>query len=154
MPTKRTQTEVATDFHSIYDSLTVGATLQEVCSLDDYTSSLTDAENKLASRRFVRFTVASPGVHVITARARAPLQKAADPDMVLHFGGGQTIESSEAPASTCTVAAPSECVETFSPTLEAGDYVLEVYEWTNTNRTDDATYPPIGRTCFDVTVTR
>jgi hypothetical protein len=153
LPTQRTHSEVAADFHSVYDSLAVGATLGEVCSLDDYTSSLTDAENKLASRRFVRFTVANPGVHVITARARAPLNEAADPDMVLHLGSGQTIESSAAPASTCTVATPGECVETFSPTLQAGDYVLEVYEWSNTNRTDDATYPPIGRTCFDVTVT-
>jgi hypothetical protein len=31
--------------------------------------------------------------------------------------------------------------------------VLELYEWTNTNRTDDPDYPPIGRTCFEVTVT-
>jgi hypothetical protein len=151
--TQRTQSEVAADFHSVYDPLTVGGTLPEVCSLDDYTSALTDAENKLASRRFVRFTVANPGVHVITARARAPLNAAADPDMLLHLGGGQTIESSQAPSSLCAVGAPGECVETFSPALSAGDYVLEVYEWTNTNRTDDATYPPIGRTCFDVTVT-
>jgi hypothetical protein len=28
-----------------------------------------------------------------------------------------------------------------------------VFEWTNTNDFDDQ-YPPIGRTCFDVTVTR
>jgi hypothetical protein len=154
MPTRRTMAEVAADFSSVYDAVSVGGTLPSVCSLDDYTSSLTDAENKLASRRLVRFTVASPGVHVITARALAPLNAPADPDMLLHIGGGQTIESSEAPATTCAVAAPGDCVETFSPTLDAGDYVLEVFEWSNTNRTDDATYPPIGRTCFDVTVTR
>jgi hypothetical protein len=154
IPTQRTPTEVAADFHSVYDSLQVGGTLADVCSLADFTSSQTGAENKLASRRFVRFTVATPGVHVITARAKAPLLAAADPDMVLHFGGGQTLESSEAPSSTCAVASPGNCVETFAPTLAAGDYVLEVYEWTNTNRTDDDTYPPIGRTCFDVTVTR
>jgi hypothetical protein len=153
IPTQRTQQEVAADFKSVYDSLTVGGTLPEVCSLDDYTSALTDAENKLASRRFVRFTVTNPGVHVITARARTPLNGAADPDVLLHTGGGQTIESSEAPASTCTAATPGECVETFSPTLAAGDYVLEVFEWSNTNRTDDASHPPLGRTCFDVTVT-
>ena len=99
----------------------------------------------------MRFTVATPGTHVITVRARAPLNAAADPDLVLHFGGGQHIESSAAP--NCTVGTPAACVETFSPTLQVGDYVLEVYEWTNTNPTDDE-YPPIGRTCFDVTVTR
>ena len=64
---------------------------------------------------------------------------------------GSSIESSAAP--NCTVGTPAACVETFSPTLQVGDYVLEVYEWTNTNATDDE-YPPIGRTCFDVTVTR
>ena len=154
LPTQRTLLEVSADFHSIYDSVVVGGTLPDVCSLDDYTSSLTDAENKLASRRFVRFTVVNPGVHVITARAQAPLNGAADPDLLLHSGAGQRIESSEAPPSTCTIGSPADCVETFSPTLQAGDYVLEVYEWTNTNRTDNATYPPIGRTCFEVTVMR
>ena len=68
--------------------------------------------------------------------------------------GPIAIESSDAPTATCSAASPGECVESFTPTLAAGDYVLEVYEWTNTNRTDDETYPPIGRTCFDVTVTR
>ena len=154
LPTQRTLLEVSADFNSIYDAVAVGGTLPDVCSLDDYTSSLTDAENKLASRRFVRFTVVNPGVHVITARAQAPLNGAADPDLLLHSGAGQTIESSEAPASTCAVGSPANCVETFSPTLQAGDYVLEVYEWTNTNRTDNATHPPIGRTCFEVTVLR
>ena len=51
----------AADFNTVYDSMVVGATLPNVCSLDDYTSSLTGAENKLASRRFVRFTVTNPG---------------------------------------------------------------------------------------------
>jgi len=151
IPTRRTPLEVAADFHSVYDSLAVGATLSNVCSLDDYTSSLTGAENKLASRRFVRFTVATAGTHVITVRARAPLNAPADPDWVLHFGGGQSIESSAAP--NCTVGTPSACVETLSPILQVGDYVLELYEWTNTNAMDDE-YPPIGRTCFDVSVTR
>jgi hypothetical protein len=154
MPTKRTLVEVAADFSSVYDSMMVGSTLPSICSLDDYTSAFTDAENKLASRRFVRFTVTNPGAHTITARAIAPLNGVADPDMLLHLGNGQPIESSEAPTATCAANNPSACEETFSPTLQAGDYVLELYEWSNTNRTDDATHPPIGRTCFEVTVTR
>ena len=75
-PTKRTLAQVAVDFNTVYHSLVVGATLQNVCSLDDYTSSATGAENKLASRRYVHFTVTNPGVHTITARARAPLNAA------------------------------------------------------------------------------
>jgi hypothetical protein len=152
VPTKRTPIEVSADFNTIYDVVAVGGTLPNVCSLDDYTSALTGAENKLASRRFVRFSVANPGVHTIRASGRAPINAPADPDLVLHLGNGQTIRSETAP--NCTVATPSSCVEEFSPTLEVGNYVLEVYEWTNTNREDDPQYPPIGRTCFDVTVAR
>jgi hypothetical protein len=47
---------------------------------------------------------------------------------------------------------PANCSETFSRALTPGDYVLEVYEWTNTE--DDVVFPPIGRTCFNVTVTQ
>jgi hypothetical protein len=152
VPTGRLPGEVLQDFNTVYDSLVVGGTLEDVCSLDDYTSSQTGAENKLASRRFVRFTVTSPGVHTITARGRAPLNAPADPDLVLH-AAGLLLRSDDAP--TCTAVTPAEaCVETFSPTLGVGEHVLEVYEWTNTNEADDPDYPPIGRTCFDVTVTR
>lgn len=152
LPTKRTPVEVSQDFNAVYEAMAVGGTLPNVCSLDDYSSALTGAENKLASRRFVRFTVANAGVHTITASARAPLNAPADPDLVLHLGNGQTLRSETEP--NCSVSNPASCVETFSPTLEVGNYVLEVYEWTNTNREDDPEYPPIGRTCFDVTVTQ
>jgi hypothetical protein len=153
LPTRRTPVDVARDFHAVFDSVSVGGTLPSVCSLDDYTSALTGAENKLASRRFVRFTVTNPGAHTITVRAIPPLNAAADPDLRLYVGGGQVIESDGAPSAQCAVAAPQECLETFTPTLAAGEHVLELYEWTNTNRTDDPDYPPIGRTCFEVTVT-
>ena len=152
LPTQRTLAEVSPDFNTVYDSIVVGATLNNVCSLDDYTSARTGAENKLASRRYVHFSVTNPGVHTITARARAPLNAAADPDMVLHIGGGQTLKSETEPS--CSVSTPASCVETFSETLQVGNYVLEVYEWSNTNTVDDPDYPPIGRTCFDVTVTQ
>jgi len=151
IPTKRTLLEVTQDFNTIYDNVAVGATLQNVCSLDDYTSALTGAENKLASRRFVRFTVTNPGQHTITVRARAPLNAPADPDVILHRGNGLAIVSETPPS--CTVQTPAACVEQFSPTLTAGEHIIELYEWSNTNALDD-TQPPIGRTCFDVTVTR
>ena len=62
---------------------------------------------------------------------------------------GEIGRSEGAPIMGCTVAA-ANCRETFSKDLSAGDYVLEVYEWTNTQ--DDPGFPPIGRTCFDVRV--
>jgi hypothetical protein len=154
VPTGRPPGEVLQDFNTVYDSLVVGGTLENVCSLDDYTTLPpgTGAVNKLASRRFVRFTVTNPGVHTITVQARAPLNAPADPDLVLHSVGLLRVSEGE---PTCTAVTPAEaCLETFSPTLQLGEHVLELYEWTNTNEADDPDYPPIGRTCFDVTVTR
>lgn len=150
-PTQRTPQQVAQDYNSVYSALTVGGAAVNVCSLDDYTSALTGAVNKLASRRFVRFTATAPGPHAIEARAVAPLNAAADPDLRLHLSNGQIIESDMAPSAACTVNTPQQCFETFTAMLEAREYVLEVYEWTNTNATDDDD-PPIGRTCFDVKV--
>ena len=151
VPTKRTAQEVAADFHSVYDTVAVNGPAVNVCSLDDYTSATTGAGNKLASRRFVRFAVTTPGPHLITARAVAPLLGAADPDLKLHAPDGSVLSSTGPPQ--CTIDTPQACVESFTPTLAAGEHVLEVYEWTNTNDTTDQ-FAPIGRTCFDVTVTR
>ena len=70
------------------------------------------------------------------------------------YGATESSSPSGAPSSwNCTAATPQNCVEEFSPTLEVGEHVLEVYEWTNTNALDSDD-PPIGRTCFDVTVAR
>ena len=93
----------------------------------------------------------SAGAHAFTARAVAPIGGAADPDLVLHRAGVVALSDS-APTAACTSAAPAQCTEAFTATLSPGAYVLEVYEWTNTNSADDAN-PPLGRTCFDVTVT-
>jgi hypothetical protein len=140
------------DLQSVYDEISVNGPAVQVCSLDDYSSAFTGSTNKLGSRRFIRFAVAVPGPHTVTARAVAPLNGKADPDMVLHRIDQVTL-SNAAPADTCSASAPADCVETFSPSLEAGEYVLEVYEWSNTNEASYAS-PPIGRTCFDVTVTQ
>jgi hypothetical protein len=146
-------TPATADLQSVYSTLAVNdPTPARVCSLDDYSSLFTGSTNKLGSRRFVRFTATSAGPHTFTARAVAPLNAAADPDMVLHRGAALAL-SNGPPKDSCSTGAPQDCVETFTTTLSAGDYVLEVYEWTNTNATNDE-YPPIGRTCFDVSVTQ
>jgi hypothetical protein len=142
------------DLQSVYSNLTVGGGPVNVCSIDSFSSDLTDSTNKLGSRRFVRFTAAVAGAHTITARTTAmPSDQSADPDMVLHRAG-PVAQLDGAPAPECTPLAPASlCVETGSVSLTPGEYVLEVYEWTNTNSHDDADYPPIGRTCFNVEVT-
>lgn len=139
------------DLQSVYDTLELGGAATNVCSLDDFKSGVTGSTNKLGSRRFLRFTAAASGPVTFTVRAVAPLNGAADPDMLLHRRGPVAIANG-APAAACSASAPVECSETLARVLPAGDYVLEVYEWTNTNSADDE-YPPLGRTCFDVTAT-
>jgi len=137
------------DVLPIYANLTVNGGPINVCSTDDF-----GTPNKLGSRRFLRFTVDTAGPH--TARATttdAPDGERADPDMVLHQRG-PFVFITNAPTESCTPLALGSCTDSGSATGPAGDYVLEVYEWTNTNADDDPVFPPIGRTCFDVEITQ
>jgi len=142
----------AGDILPVYKRVDLGGRVN-VCSTDAYTySGETGFYNKLGSRAFVRFDVAATGVYAITATTTVmPPGKTADPDIALH-GQGLLHRSEGAPDSAaCTAQTPAGCVESFERFLGPGAYVLEVYEWTNTQATD-AEFPPIGRTCFDVTV--
>ena len=127
-----------------------------VCSTDAYTyPGETGYFNKLGSRAFVRFDVpdGGAGVYVITATTTdLPPGKTADPDIALHAQGRLRLSEAE-PDAACTAQMPEGCVESFEHFLGPGAYVLEVYEWTNTQPADGEN-PPIGRTCFDVTVVR
>jgi hypothetical protein len=142
------------DILPIYRDATVNGSAVNVCSTDAFSSSsYTDGVNKLGSRQFVKFTAAAGGSYTMTAKATSvPSGHYADPDMVLHHAGPIAISDGPPDKTACTAATPLNCHETFTKSLSAGDYVLEVYEWTNTNRYDDPQYPPIGKTCFDVSV--
>jgi len=138
---------------SVYDSLIVNGGASNVCSLNDFRSAATGSIDKLGSRRYVRFSAPTSGTYTFRATAVTP-PSMADPDLVLHQGG-EIARSEGPPSSQCSQSwqtSPGVCTESFSAPLSAGDYTLEVYEWTNI--TDDPRYPPIGDTCFDVTVTR
>lgn len=146
------------DVLPIYKDLTINDPMPvNVCSTDAFSSPATDSVNKLGSRRLMRFNLGADASVTLTATATIiPAGEFADPDLVLHQAG-TVLVSEDAPDAPCvnTTAPgwmPQDCVETVSTSLTAGDYVLEVYEWTNTLSHDDTT-PPIGRTCFDVTVT-
>jgi hypothetical protein len=137
---------------SVYDNVAVNGGATNVCSLDAFKSTASGSIDKLGSRRYVRFTAATAGSYAFRATAVTP-QAAADPDLVLHQAGA-IATSTNASSSSCTQSwqtSAGVCTESFNATLSPGDYTLEVYEWTNT--TDDPRYPPIGDTCFDVTVT-
>jgi hypothetical protein len=138
------------DVLPIYTPISVNApTPVNVCSTDEFTST-TGAAAKLGARRYLRFNASVQATYTFSAVATSiPVGESADPDLVLHRSG--ELQTSEGPpAANCSAATPANCSETFSSALTPGDYVLEVYEWTNTE--DDAQFPPIGRTCFDVRV--
>jgi hypothetical protein len=136
---------------SVYDSATVNGAATNVCSLNDFQSTVSGAVDKLGSRRYVRFSVPATGNYTFQAVAVSP-PAAADPDLVL-YQAGEIASSDGPPSAACTQSwqtTPGVCTESLTEPLSPGDYTLEVYEWTNI--TDDPTYPPIGDTCFDVTV--
>ena len=142
------------DVLPIYTPITVNGPAVNVCSTDEFggNTTITGSTNKLASRRYLRFNVGASVTHTFSAVATSIPGGAteADPDLVLHRSG--PVQISEGPPALNCAAIPATCSETFSRTLTPGDYVLEVYEWTNTE--DDGQFPPIGRTCFDMRVTQ
>jgi hypothetical protein len=141
----------STDVLPIYKDITPGGGPVNVCSTDDFEGA-TGSVNKLGSRAFLRFNVPVPGTFRIAATTTSmPPGTTADPDMLLHQHA-LVAQSEQAPdRTTCTTANPAGCNEIFSRLLTPGDYVLEVYEWTNT-QDHDSDFPPIGRTCFNVEV--
>ena len=136
------------DVLPIYSPINVNGPAVNVCSTDEFTSS-TGATNKLGSRRYLRFAASAQATYTFSAIATTvPAGETADPDLVLPRAG--PIARSDCPAGPRCTTPGADGTETFSRALAPGDYVLEVYEWTNTE--DDLQYPPIGRTCFDVRV--
>ena len=141
------------DVLPIYTDIVVnGGPVSGICSTDAFGDSLADPEsvNKLGSRRYLRFSTTVAGQHTFSATATViPPGETTDPDMELHQRGLLLPFPLVDPPGKSS----DPDVETFSWPLTPGDYVLEVYEWTNTNQRDDPDFPPIGRSCFDVEVT-
>ncbi|HEX7080841.1 MAG TPA: hypothetical protein VF329_07505 [Gammaproteobacteria bacterium] len=151
-PTDPTAVE-SDDILPIYKDLAVGLPVT-LCSTDAYNyGGVTGSVNKLGSRAFLKLAVPDVADYAITATTvKMPAGATADPDMIL-YRSGPFARSEDAPDdAACTVDTPSGCVERFEASLGPGDYVLEVYEWTNT-QPDDGDHPPIGRTCFEVEIT-
>lgn len=150
------------DVLPIYTLLAVNAPDPvNLCSTDEFSSgaSGSGSVNKLSSRRFVRFTPPAAGdVTIAVIATTIPDNAFADPDFYVHRQG--VIGASIGPPSTACeeFGAPgwveSHCEEVGVISLPSEEHVLEIEEWSNTNASDDPDYPPIGRTCFDVTVTQ
>ncbi len=102
--------------------------------------------NKIGNRLFLRFNLAT--ARLVTIRAQytatgstAPFTPAPDPDIVLYRNGFFDIAETTANGD-----------EILTRTLETGEYVIEVYEWSHIDPTYSAAQRR-GNTCFNVSVT-
>jgi hypothetical protein len=117
----------ADDVLPVYHALPLDGPAAQVCSA---ILSPGDFYSKLGIRQYLRLTLGSDGPVVISASG----ESGTDPDIVLYDAGFRRFSESA-----------DDGFESATWDLEAGDYVVEVYEWGN------LTSPPKGRTCFEVT---
>lgn len=125
----------------LYTQLTLNGGPKTVCGTRD-----AGVFNKIGNRLFLRFSLAAE--LAVTLRAdyqptgsTAPFTPPADPDIVLYRNGYLAAGESDV-----------EGMEILTRTLAAGDYVIEVYEWSHI----DPSYSLAqrrGDTCFNMSVT-
>ena len=125
----------------IYTQLALNGGSKSVCG-----TTAAGSYNKIGNRRLLRFSIAA--ARSVTVRAQytasgstAPFSPAPDPDFVLYKEGFLDIAESTTSGD-----------ETLTRTLDAGEYVIEVYEWSHIDPSYSAAERR-GITCFDVSVT-
>ena len=125
----------------IYTQLTLNGGSQPVCG-----TTTAGTYNKIGNRLFLRFSIAAASLVTVRAQyastgSTAPFSPVPDPDIVLYRNGFLDI------AETTTSG-----LETLTRTLDAGEYVIEVYEWSHIDPSYSAAERR-GNTCFNVSVT-
>ena len=123
----------------VYSTLVLNGGAQTVCG-----TRTAGTFNTLGNRLFLRFTLPAAGTVTILAQyepfnSTAPFLVSADPDIVLYEAG--FLDSAE-------TTTPD--VEDLTRALQAGEYVIEVYEYSHV---DPSASQRRGNTCFNVTVT-
>jgi PKD repeat protein len=132
----------------VYAPITPNGPAVRLCASSELTvpggANVAGAFNKLGNRRFLRFSV--PAARTLRVRVSCPSSDAdcaglprPDPDFVLSRAGDATI----AEDGTSTV-------EELEVPATAGDYVLEIYEYSHV---DPAATSRRGRTCMTVNIT-
>lgn len=126
----------------LYTNIVPNGPAVAVCGNDD-----AGIYNKFANRRFLKFSLASSLNATIHAAYTSTGSDAPggstvtpDPDLVLYKAG----EIARAESSNANV-------EDLVRTLDAGDYVIEVYEYSHIETPSSGTSR--GRTCYNVTIT-
>jgi len=133
----------------VYGQLTINGPTVEVCGTRD-----AGVNNKLGNRRHLRFNV--PGERqvqiLVTAydAASPPDPRIPDPDLYIWKAGFFDYSgcAGPAPGTGCTLPRNSE---RYTGTLPAGDYVLEVFEYSHVD--PDPSADRRGRTCMLVSIT-
>jgi len=134
------------DVLPVYERLTLNGQMVQVCGTRD-----AGVGDKLGNRRHLRFNVPSARpVDIFVTSQDLHIPTSPDPDLYL-WKAGFFDESNCAgpdPAAGCTLPQNSE---RYTGTLPAGDYVLEVFEYSHVDLNPNAVRR--GRTCMLVTIT-
>ena len=133
----------------VYAVATPNGSTVRVCtssSLDTGSGIVATSYNKLGNRRFLRFSV--PGTRTLRINVSCPATDAdcagspvPDPDFVVSRAKDVTVSESDTPR-----------VENLTLDATAGDYVLEIYDWSHVDPNADAAARR-GRTCMTVNIT-
>jgi len=134
----------------IYSPIAVNGPDVQLCTSDRVTTSdgppptvVEGSYNKLGNRRFLRFSLPTARTITVTVNCNSTLYCAGtpvpDPDFVLWQGSSATYSESNDPL-----------VERSTINAAAGDYVLEIYEWSHI---DPEATTRRGRTCMNVNIT-
>lgn len=133
----------------VYEQLTLNGPTVEVCGTRD-----AGVNNKLGNRRHLRFNVpATRQVQVLVTAydgSSPPDARIPDPDLYIWKAGFFDYSdcAGPAPGTGCTLPQNSE---RYTGTLPAGDYVLEVFEYSHVD--PDPSADRRGRTCMLVSIT-
>jgi PKD repeat protein len=132
----------------VYTPITPNGPAVRLCTSSELTvaggATVPVSFNKLGNRRFLRFSL--PAARTLRIRVSCPISDAAcggdprpDPDFVLSRAADVTVADED-----------SSTVEERSIAGTAGDYVLEIYEYSHI---DPSATRRRGRTCMTVTIT-
>ena len=126
-----------TEADPVYTPLALGGAAQRVCGTRE-----AGTYNKLGNRLFLRFSLVSATNVTLrveyTATGSQAGGPAPDPDLVLYQAGVIDFSQEEGPAEVLSIG------------LGAGDYVVEVYEYSHVDPDENASRR--GITCMDVSI--
>jgi hypothetical protein len=127
----------------VYHELSVGAVPFEICS-----DNATGEYNRLENRQFIRFSIATEGSYKIEMTRGAgntnyDSDLETDPDFVVYSRGAAATNYAGGEGSSSEVDS-----EIFTGTFEAGNYVMEAFDWFNTDENSGSG----GLSCFDISI--